>query len=284
MMTFLMRSKGTPFLFSGALLIAAGAGLALFEAFSRPSSPQSVAPLERVSKTAVVLELFTSQGCSSCPPADRLLSALGQDETLQNQVIPLAYHVDYWNHIGWRDPFSSAAWSDRQGDYAQALQTGRLYTPQLVVNGRRALVGSDERQARSAITKALADPTAATVQLSAIPAQDRTDRVHIGVAVTFAAPVAVPMLDVMVALFENNLATDVRSGENARRRLQNDHVVRHLERSFALATDPDVRQEKQITLDLPPGADQHHLGVAVFLQDPASMHIYGASTVLLSAL
>ena len=281
MKAFLTRSKGTPFFVSGALLIAIGAGLALFETLSQPVSSQVLQP---AGEAAVVLELFTSQGCSSCPPADRLLSALGQDETLQGQVIPLAYHVDYWNHIGWRDPFSSAKWSDRQGDYAQALQTGRLYTPQLVVNGRRELVGSDEQQARAAIAEMLAASPAATVQLSAGPDLDSADRLHVGVAVTFAAPIAVPSLDVMVALFENSLATDVRSGENARRRLQNDHVVRHIERSFSLATDQDVRQERQITLSLPSGADREQLGVAIFLQDPASMHIYGASVMHLSSV
>ena len=282
MMTFLMRSKGTPFLFCGVLLVFAGTGLALFEAFSRTTSPQSVQSLQPVGQAAVVLELFTSQGCSSCPPADRLLGALGQDEALQNLVVPLAYHVDYWNHIGWRDPFSSAAWSDRQGDYAQALQTGRLYTPQLVVNGRREFVGSDERQARAAIAAALAASPAATIQLAAEPDPGTTDQVRLGVAVTLTAPV--PSLDVMVALFENNLTTDVGSGENARRRLQNDHVVRHLERGFSLSTHLEGRQEKQITLDLPPGTDRDRLGIAVFLQDPASMHIYGASSVFLSTM
>ena len=80
----------------------------------------------------VVLELFTSQGCSSCPPADELLTELGKHD----DVIALAFHVDYWNHLGWRDPFSSRSWSRRQERYAAALFRGRVYTPQIVVDGR----------------------------------------------------------------------------------------------------------------------------------------------------
>src|SRR5688572_22165851 len=85
----------------------------------------------------VLVELFTSQGCSSCPPADKLLSALRSDPQMAGRVIPLAFHVDYWNRIGWEDPFSSAQWTGRQQRYARALGNGsRVYTPQLVVNGR----------------------------------------------------------------------------------------------------------------------------------------------------
>ena len=274
-MTAYPRYEITPFLLAGALLIFAGAGLALFDAPSQPV-PQPA--------KAVLLELFTSQGCSSCPPADRLLSALGEDEALRGRVIPLAYHVDYWNHIGWRDPFSSAAWSDRQGDYAQALQTGRLYTPQLVVNGRRDFVGSDERQAHAAIAEALSTPPAADVQLSATPVPDDVGRLYLDVAVTLNEAVETPSLDVMIAVFENGLSTDVRSGENARRTLKNDHVVRSLERGFSLPTAPDVRHAEQITLDLPTDAHRDRLGIAVFLQDPASMRIYGASALDLSTV
>src|SRR5690348_11228611 len=93
----------------------------------------------------VVVELFTSQGCSSCPPADRLLSKLGEDPRFAGKVLPLSFHVDYWNSIGWQDPFSSARWSARQNDYARAFRSDRIYTPQTVVNGTSECVGNDER-------------------------------------------------------------------------------------------------------------------------------------------
>ena len=98
----------------------------------------------------VVVELFTSQGCSSCPPADALIREIAHDPALRGRVIPLAFHVDYWDQLGWRDPFSSAAYSARQADYAsKAFHGGDIYTPQMVVNGREALVGSNYRAATS---------------------------------------------------------------------------------------------------------------------------------------
>jgi len=94
----------------------------------------------------VVVELFTSQGCSSCPPADRLLSKLSRDPRLAGRVIPLAFHVDYWDYIGWRDPFASPRWSQRQKDYARVFRSNRIYTPQLVVSGSTEGVGSQDVQ------------------------------------------------------------------------------------------------------------------------------------------
>ena len=92
----------------------------------------------------VLLELFTSQGCSSCPPADRLLTRLAGDRKLAGQVIPLSFHVDYWDYIGWQDPFASPRWSERQRQYGRAFHSNRVYTPQLVINGRTECVGSQE--------------------------------------------------------------------------------------------------------------------------------------------
>ena len=98
----------------------------------------------------VVVELFTSQGCSSCPPADALLAVLDKDPN----VIVLSEHVDYWNHLGWRDPFSSSAHSARQQQYARRFGQDGPYTPQMVVDGRVQFVGSDSRRARAAIAEA----------------------------------------------------------------------------------------------------------------------------------
>jgi hypothetical protein len=98
----------------------------------------------------VIVELFTSQGCSSCPPADRLLKKLAAE----GGVFPLSFHVDYWNYIGWTDPFSSAEWSERQRRYARAFGTSRVYTPQVVVAGTAECVGSNERRVRAEIADA----------------------------------------------------------------------------------------------------------------------------------
>src|SRR6266436_1020953 len=138
-----------------ASLIALGLGLFLrAPAFSATNGSENNDP--------VVLELFTSESCSSCPPADALLSKLGSSA---NGVIPLAYHVDYWNHLGWSDPFSSRQWTDRQSAYALALDTGGNYTPQLVVNGGWQSVGSDSGSIAREVAAARSTPAAGRVSL-----------------------------------------------------------------------------------------------------------------------
>src|SRR5450755_3698233 len=101
-------------------------------------------------KNVAVLELFTSQGCSSCPPADRLLGTY----TLRENVIVLSFHVDYWNNLGWKDPFSSKAFTERQYNYASAIHA-EVYTPQLVINGQSEMVGSNESKISAVIKKVL---------------------------------------------------------------------------------------------------------------------------------
>src|SRR5271168_3575426 len=115
------------------------------------------------SDTPIVLELFTSQGCSSCPPADALLKKLSAEN---NQLLPLSFHVDYWNYLGWKDPYSSQANTDRQRGYASSLD-GQVYTPELVVNGATGVVGSDEGRVRNAITAA--QHNGGTVSIAAQP-------------------------------------------------------------------------------------------------------------------
>src|ERR1700761_595401 len=112
-----------------------------------------------------LLELFTSEGCSSCPPAEELAAKI-QQESAGKPVYVLAFHVDYWDHQGWKDRYSDAAYSQRQKDYSSWLGTSDIYTPQAVVNGRREFVGSDERALRGALDKALSTAATARVTLS----------------------------------------------------------------------------------------------------------------------
>ena len=212
----------------------------------------------------VLVELFTSQGCSSCPPADRLLEELG-NRGVDGPVVALAFHVDYWNYLGWPDPFAQAAWSDRQRGYAAALGLDTIYTPQLVVNGVEHVVGSD----RDAVERQIRDARSAESSSAPIVSARLSDgRVQVAVEVT--AP-AEGSADLMLAVYENGLTTEVPRGENARRTLTNHHVVRELRRERGL--DAGERFAGRVDIPLDPAWRRGSLGVAVFLQDPATREV-----------
>ncbi|HEV7668009.1 MAG TPA: DUF1223 domain-containing protein [Thermoanaerobaculia bacterium] len=255
-----------PALALGALALAAF----LMLRSTTPAPPPAAAPPAEGS--IVVVELFTSQGCSSCPPADRLLSAIAADPKTAGRVVPLAYHVDYWDYIGWTDPFSSADWSARQKQYAQAYNTNRIYTPQVVINGTAEMTGSEERKVRAAIAKALAEKPAVDLALTVetLPGGLRAK-------VTATHAEALPRdADVLVALIENGLVTKVGKGENGGRTLKNDAVVRRLQKAFALGAAPGGRTG---AVDFPLGeaSTGRKLGVAVLVQDPKTRAIQGGA-------
>jgi hypothetical protein len=209
----------------------------------------------------VLLELFTSQGCSSCPPADRLLTELSADP----RVITLAYHVDYWDDLGWKDPYSAAAYTARQRVYVRALRSGGPYTPQMVVNGRVAFVGSRRGQADVAIREALSKPAACEVTIeSASPGRGT---VSVGYRVRGAAAKD----QVVVALVERGIERRVGAGENKGRTLRHEDVVR------ALVMRPAATGAGRVELAAPPGLDLGRASVVVVVQRPGSLEITGAA-------
>jgi hypothetical protein len=204
---------------------------------------------------AVVVELFTSQGCSSCPPADALLSQIRH----QPGVIALAYHVDYWDHLGWRDPFSSRRWSQRQMQYVGAMHLTSAYTPQAVVNGTAQLVGSS----KVAMTKAIADASKKSAPGSVDVTASRSGNI-ITATVHANAPAG---YDVMLAVFQNQVTTNIGAGENKGRAETEDAIVRHLQRVSSG------------TITLPVDPSWNDVGVAVFLQNRDTLAIGGAAVV-----
>jgi hypothetical protein len=163
----------------------------------------------------VVVELFTSQGCSSCPPADELLSRLAHARG--RRIVPLAFHVDYWDDLGWADPFASPAWTARQQAYASALGDRRIYTPELVVAGAAGMVGSQ------------ADRVAAAI--AAAPPQRDVDATATWSATSLVVDAtAPPDAEVWVAVWDDAPRTAVPRGENAGATLASDRVVRALAR------------------------------------------------------
>jgi len=167
-----------------------------------------------------VVELFTSEGCSSCPRADDVLNDLSAEASRDGRpVYTLAFHVDYWDESGWRDPYSAPWATQYQRAYVGALQAQGLYTPQMVVNGRDEFIGSHAAHARASISRERSKPRSQQLQLTG---RRDSERVVVHYDLSAAASDSV----VRVALVEQEATTDVLAGENAGRRLRHVHVVR----------------------------------------------------------
>jgi hypothetical protein len=194
----------------------------------------------------VVLELFTSQGCSSCPPADALLGRLIQEAG----VIGLSWHVDYWDRLGWRDPYARREWTERQKTYADRLNA-EVFTPGLVVNGTAMLVGSDETRVRRAIADAAPLPTAVT-------AHPGPSGLNVAIGPVPAAGSG------LLAIYDPEHLTEIGAGENDGRRLREYRVVREIRPLGPLAP----------SMNLPPVPDGQ--GAVVLLRD-ANWRVVGAA-------
>ncbi len=217
-------------------------------------------------EAAVLVELFTSQGCSSCPPADELLRAL--DSKLEANIIPLSFHVDYWNYIGWRDPYSSKRWSARQKTYANAISNGRAYTPQLVVNGAEHAVGSRFEAIKDVVATQLANSS----QVTFVGGFERTNDREIIVRTQALNPHAASA-NLMIAVYENDLQTSVARGENNGKKLRNDFVVRELQDLGPLANGTT---QHKAAFAIARDWRRENLGVVVFAQDQQSLIVTGA--------
>jgi hypothetical protein len=211
----------------------------------------------------VVLELFTSQGCSSCPPAEALLNTWGQDQFKNGKIIPLAFHVDYWDYLGWKDPFSSPEYTGRQKAYAPVLGMDSLYTPQAVLGGQADAVGSDSSAVQKRIA-ALAGHLADTgLEVKALRTRNQLEIKTTAAAADKAGSDWV----LNVAVFENNLTTQAARGENGGRTLNENFVVRSFSRIYP------VKSAQSLTIAWDPAWKARNLGVAVYLQDRRSLFI-----------
>lgn len=201
-----------------------------------------------------LLELYTSEGCSSCPPADQWLSSLPTQDIDARTVVPLAFHVDYWDKLGWVDPFAQAAFTQRQRERNDRL--GWVYTPQFMLNGE------DYRPSKHSLQTALArSPTSAVLKLNLDRTDTRQWMTH--VEATLNSPAERHL--VYVALYENNLVSHINAGENARRTLHHDYVVRQLAGPFPLAANGQL--QKNLVFTLKPDWKTRDMGVAAFVQD-----------------
>jgi hypothetical protein len=242
--------------------------------------PHGAAVPASINRPIVVAELFTSEACSSCPPADMLLSRLVHQPLPDVEVLTVAEHVDYWDHLGWHDRFSSAEFSARQTIYdTNAFHRNEVYTPQLVIDGRFARVGSDADGIRRDIQKA-AEAEKASVTVGLEPAGDR----RIGVDMRVQWPDARAFkgaIDAIVAATEDNLVTHVSTGENHGRVLRHDAVARWMRSVPVLRAGERVWQGR---IEVPIAADWNpaNVNVVCFLQERESRRIVGAGVARLS--
>ncbi len=232
-----------------ALLLGLSAGSA-----GRGPAPAAPSPGD----VPVIVELFTSEGCSSCPPADALLADLQQHQQVAGaRVVALSEHVDYWNELGWKDPFSSARMTQRQTAYGAAEGRQDIYTPQMIVDGTESFVGSDRRAALAAIGNAAKSPKA-TVHLALESQTPMT------LAVTLDGGRASSNATIWLAIVEDDLASQVVGGENAGRVLRHSSVVRSVTSIGKAGGDGRFQQAVPLTLDRKWRADR--LRAVVFAQ------------------
>jgi hypothetical protein len=222
-------------------------------------------------QTPVVVELFTSEGCSSCPPADQVLSMLELRLRQPVEVIALGEHVDYWDQLGWKDRFSSPLFSARQQDYGKAFHLESVYTPQIVVNGQKEVLGSDSRAVQEAIRTAAKEPHA-EVTISMTSPQTVSFRVA-------KLPPGSHDADILLGVAESGLMTPVLGGENSGRQLRHAGVVRSLTSVGRL--DPKKPGEYTATaqLNLRPDWNRSNLKLVLFVQDRTTRRILGAASV-----
>lgn len=215
----------------------------------------------------VVVELFTSQGCSSCPPADRLLREISTwSEQHRAPVFCLSFHVDYWNSLGWTDPYSSRQFSERQRAYANASRSARVYTPQMIVNGRAAFVGSRSADAQQAIKKALEAKPKCTIELT-VKRSRNGERRRVEYAVAGGEENSV----LNIAIIQREAKNKVPRGENAGRNLAHVNVVR------AFQTVALERPTGQIEIQFPGGLDVDNARIIAYIQNRRSMQISGTT-------
>jgi len=236
----------------------------------------AVSPGVVAGRTPVLVELFTSEGCSSCPPADALLSRLERTQPVAGaEVIALALHVDYWNQLGWADPFSSAEFSARQGEYAAAYGKDGVYTPQMIVDGVREFPGGNSSLALDSIGRAARAPKAEVrfkreagpggvrlgVRIEKLPKLPEGERAYVLLAVT-----------------ESDLASDVRRGENAGRRLGHVGVARRLTTLGPVSAEGGTFEAEAVVAP-EKGWRRGNLKAVVFAQESGSRRVLAAGEV-----
>jgi hypothetical protein len=253
------------------LLLMSSSGSAHgFQTENKISAPDASAQSSR----PVVVELFTSEGCSSCPPADALLEKLDSTQPVPGvQLIVLSEHVDYWDHDGWKDPNSSAAFTERQQDYVRALKLPTPYTPQLIVDGFSEVHANDPQEVDKVFQEAVATPKLA-VRIGDISV-DAGSPVILKTRVEADENVAKHDADVYVAVALNRVESQVLHGENGGRHLTHVAVVTQITKIGKLQKGKNFGED--VTLKLKPGTDPKNVRLIAFVQESGPGKLLGAA-------
>lgn len=215
-----------------------------------------------------LIELFTSEGCSSCPPADEVLAKI-QKEIVNQPIFVIAYHVDYWNRLGWKDKFSRPEFSKRQMDYGNLLNA-QIYTPQVIINGKEEYVGSDEQAIRKALSRAVNTASSTTLKLDA---QQNDGQI----ALNYQATGTFPTYQLLVALVQKSAVSKVSNGENSGRTLYHAQIVSQLQ-TVAIA----AKGKGAVSIKLPADFNPQNWELIGFIQDTTTGEIFAADKVKLT--
>jgi len=241
------------------------------------SRAQSAPVASSAIRTPVVVELFTSEGCSSCPPADALLSELALQQPVENaEVIALEEHVDYWNEQGWVDPFSSHGWTTRQYVYAQMLGNENPYTPQMVVDGRTELVGNQGRKARQAISESARREKTQVDLLPGKPGKAGEESLSVKIGRLPGAKQR-DTVEVWLAITESGLHTAVKRGENAGEDLHHAAVARSIRKIGEAKGGEEISFSGDVSVPLQTEWRRENLKAVVFVQEKNGRRILGAT-------
>ena len=218
--------------------------------------------------TVALLELYTSEGCNSCPPADRWIAELPKKGFDTDRVVPLAFHVDYWNYLGWIDPFAQSVFTQRQRDFARRTGAATIYTPEFILSGR------EYRRWRwggfaGAIDRINRKPARADIH---VKLQRSGQALQINADASLASGAA--PAELYVAVYQSGLSNQVAAGENRGKRLNHDFVVRRLDGPIAFDREGKARFDERI--DLPTEWKTSRLGVAAFVQEAAGTEVLQA--------
>jgi len=254
------------------MVLSFGASLLL-----RGQSPRTAAGRE-----PVVVELFTSEGCSSCPPADALLAELDAKQPLGSaEIIAIEEHVDYWDELGWKDPYSSSTWTARQNDYAGTLHNGSAYTPQMVVDGTAGFVGSRGGTARQEIEKA-ATNRKDRVEISQVsPVENKAVTLKVNIEKSLSVSPK-DTAEVIVVITESGLRSSVKGGENNGKELHHSPVLREFRVIGSVGKTGEEGFTAQPAVKLDAKWNVANLRAVVFIQEKKSRRILGAAAIRLT--